>query len=87
LRCGHHRPPNVDDAGRTDLVRASRRSDTTAFGKGIADTVPDTMWDDWPADGLARRHGLRLPSADGLRQLGPTVFLNLSATARPPLPP
>ena len=70
-----HRPANVDHAGRTDLVHASRRSDTTALGQSSLDTAHGATGHRRPTNALSRREGLRLPVADGLRELGATVIL------------
>ena len=70
-----HRPANVDHAGRTDLVHASRRSDTTALGQSSLDTAHGATGHRRPTNALSRREGLRLPVADGLRELGASVFL------------
>jgi hypothetical protein len=70
-----HSPANVDHAGRTDLVRASRRSDATALGQSSLDEGHGATRHRWPTDALSRRHGLCLPVADGLGELGATVFL------------
>ena len=75
------RPANVDDAGRTDLVHASRRSDATALGQSSLDTAHGATGHRWPTNALSRREGLRLPVADGLRELGASVFLMMSSTA------
>jgi hypothetical protein len=38
--------------------------------------VLNTGRHDWPPDALASRQGLRLPDADGMRELGAAICLN-----------
>jgi hypothetical protein len=67
------RPPDIDHRCRRNVEPTGGGTDTASLSQSSPDTILDTVRDDWATNALASRHGLRLPPADGLGELGATV--------------